>query len=73
MDRLRGKYRYPYQELGVELASNSVVLEQSFVADSLRRNEPVDGGLNPFRGLLNAMIISLAFWLVLGLALFKFL
>jgi hypothetical protein len=70
MDDLRGKYRFPYRGFDMDVGSNSAVLTQTFVAESIRRDQPRDDGLNAFRGAVNALIISLAFWAALGLAIF---
>jgi hypothetical protein len=70
MGDLRGKYRVPYQGLDMDFGSNSAVLAQTFVAESLRQDPRKDDGLNAFRGAANALIISLAFWAALGLAIF---
>jgi len=70
MDDLRGKYRVPCQVFDVEAGSASAVLTQTFVAESLRQEQRKDDGLNAARGAVNALLISLAFWITLGLALF---
>ena len=70
MDDLRGKYRFPYRGFDMDVGSNSAVLTQTFVAESIRRDEPRDDGLNAARGAVNAVLISLAFWIALGLAIF---
>jgi hypothetical protein len=54
----------------VEAGSASAVLTQTFVAESLRQEQRKDDGLNAARGAVNALLISLAFWITLGLALF---
>ena len=71
MDRLRGKYRFQADE-DVRLGTSSAVLTQTFVAESLRREQRRDDGLNAFRGAVNAILISLVFWIGLGFALFGF-
>ena len=70
MDDLRGKYWVPCQVFDVEAGSASAVLTQTFVAESLRQEQRKDDGLNAARGAVNALLISLAFWITLGLALF---
>jgi hypothetical protein len=91
MDDLRGKYRFPYRGFDMDVGSSSAVLTQTFVAESIRRDQPRnDGlnaaqtfvaesirrdqprndGLNAARGAVNAVLISLAFWIALGLAIF---
>jgi len=70
MDDLRGKYRVPCQVFDVEAGSASAVLTQTFVAESLRQEQRKDDGLNAARGAVNALLISLAFWIALGLAVF---
>jgi len=70
MDDLRGKYRVPCQVFDVEAGSASAVLTQTFVAESLRQEQRKDDGLNAARGAVNALLISLAIWITLGLALF---
>jgi hypothetical protein len=42
------------------------------VAESIRRDQPRNDGLNAARGAVNAVLISLAFWIALGLAIFAF-
>ena len=69
MDDLRGKYGVQYQD-DVRMGTSSAVLTQTFVAESLRQDQRKDDGLNAFRGAANALIISLAFWAALGLAIF---
>lgn len=70
MDDRRVKYRIPGRGLDIDIGSNSAVLTQTFVADSLQRNERGDDGLNVFRGAVNALLISLVFWVALGVVLF---
>jgi len=70
MDDLRGKYRVPYGGLEVDMGSNSAVLTQTFVAESLQRDQRKDDGLNAFRGAFNGVLISLVLWILLGLAVF---
>ena len=72
MDNLRGKYRVPYRGLDIDVGSNSAVLTQTFVAESLRQDQRKDDGLNAARGAVNALLISLAFWIALGLFVFAF-
>jgi hypothetical protein len=70
MESLRGKYRVQYQD-DMHVGTNSAVLTQSFVAESLQRDESRgDDGLNAARGAVNALLISLAFWIALGFTLF---
>ena len=71
MDDLRGRYRFPSQDYDAEIGTSSAVLTQTFVADSIRRDERANDGLNAFRGAGNALLISLVFWVALGLALFS--
>jgi hypothetical protein len=71
MDDLRGKYRVQYQD-DVRIGTSSAVLTQTFVAESLRQDQRRDDGLNAFRGAVNAVLISLVFWVALGLAIFAF-
>jgi hypothetical protein len=66
------KYRLPYRECDVRVGSDSLVLTQAFVDESLRRDERPDDGLGAFRGAVNAALISLAFWIALGLVMFTF-
>jgi hypothetical protein len=70
MDDLRGKYRVQYRDLELQVGSNSAVLSQTFVAEALEREERRDDGLGAFRGAVNALLISLVFWVALGLVLF---
>ena len=70
MDELL-RYRLPYRERDVRVGTDSLVLERTFVEESLRREERRDDGLNAFRGAVNAILISLAFWITLGIAIFK--
>ena len=72
MDDLRGKYRVPFRGFDMDVGSNSAVLTQTFVAESLRQDQRKDDGLNAARGAVNALLISLAFWVALGLAIFTF-
>jgi hypothetical protein len=71
MDDLRGKYRIPYQESEVLVGTNSAVLDRSFVVESLRREEPRNDDLNAARGAVNAVLISIAIWIAIGLAIFS--
>ena len=70
MDDLRGKYRFPNRDLDVQVGTSSAVLAQTFVAESLRRDRPRRRDLNAARGTVNALLISLALWIALGLAVF---
>ena len=70
MDDLRDKYRVPYRDVDVQVGTSSAVLTQTFVADSLRREERRDDGLNVFRGAVNGILISLVIWAALGVAIF---
>lgn len=70
MDDLRGRYRFPYQGLDMRVGTDTSVLTQTFVAESVRSDRPTDDGLNAFRGAVNALLISLVFWTVLGLVVF---
>jgi hypothetical protein len=70
MDDLRGKYRYPNRDFEVQVGTSSAVFTQTFVAESLRGKRPRNRELNAARGAVNALLISLAFWVALGLALF---
>ena len=72
MDDLKGKHRVPYQGFDMDMGSNSAVLTQTFVAESIRRDQPRDDGLNAFRGAVNAILVSLVFWIGLGLAILTF-
>jgi hypothetical protein len=65
------KYRLPYRECDLQVGTDSLVLTQAFVEESLRRDERRDPGLNAFRGAVNAILISLAFWITLALVMFK--
>jgi len=57
----------------MDIGSNSAVLTQTFVADSIRRrDERKNDGLNAFRGAVNGLLISLVFWVALGVALLSF-
>ena len=71
MGTLRGKYRFPVEE-DLRVGTSSAVLTQALVAESLRREQRRDDGLNAFRGAVNAILISLVFWIGLGFALFGF-
>ena len=71
MDKLRGKYRVQYQD-DMRIGTSSAVLAQTFVAESLQQDQRKDDGLNAFRGAVNAALISLVFWVALGLAIFAF-
>ncbi|MGI9223842.1 MAG: hypothetical protein ACR2QX_05140 [Woeseiaceae bacterium] len=70
MDSLRYNFRVPYRESEVRIGTNSAVLEQSFVAKSLRRHADKDDGLRASRGTVNAVVISLAIWIAMGVAVF---
>jgi hypothetical protein len=70
MDDLRVRYRLPYQGLDMRVGTDSSVLTQTFVAQSVRREKRKNDGLNVFRGVVNALLISLVFWIALGLAVF---
>jgi hypothetical protein len=54
----------------MDVGSNSAVLTQTFVAESLRQDQRKDDGLNAFRGAFNGILISLVLWILLGLAVF---
>ena len=72
MESLRGKYRVSYHDHDVRVGTSSAVFTQTFVAKSLRREERRDDGLNGFRGAVHAVLISLAFWAAIGVALLFF-
>ena len=72
MDDLRGKYRVPYRDFELRVGSNSAVLSQTFVAEALEREARRDDGLGAFRGAVNGLLISLVFWVALGLVIFTF-
>ena len=72
MDDLRGRYRFPSRDYDMEIGTSSAVLTQTFVAESIRRDERKNDGLNAFRGAVNGLLISLVFWVALGVALFSF-
>ena len=72
MKTLRGKYRYSSQEMEMQIGTGSAVLSQTFVQESLGCAGRRDDGLNAFRGAVNGILISLAFWAALGLAIFAF-
>jgi hypothetical protein len=65
------KYRLPYRECDLQVGTDSLVLTQAFVEESLRRDERRDDSLSAFRGAVNGILISLVFWITLGLILFK--
>lgn len=71
MDDLRGKYRIPSQESEVLVGTSSAILDQSFVVESLRREDPKNDDLNAARGAVNALLISIVIWIALGLAIFS--
>lgn len=54
----------------MRVGTNSAVLTQAFVTESLEREERRDNGLNAARGALNALLLGVAVWIVLGLAIF---
>jgi hypothetical protein len=64
------RYRLPYREREVHVGTDSLVLTESFVEESLQLDERQDDSLNAFRGAVNAILISLALWIALGLVLF---
>jgi hypothetical protein len=70
MDDPRGRYRFPLQEFDMSAGTNSAVLTQAFVTESLEREERRDDGLNAARGALNALLFGVAFWIAIGLAIF---
>jgi hypothetical protein len=70
MDELL-KYRLPFRERDLHVGIDSMVLAQTFVEESLRGEERRDDGLNAFRGAVNGILISLAFWITIILILFR--
>ena len=70
MDDPRGRYRIPLPDFDMQVGTNSAVLSQAFVTESLEREERRDNGLNAARGALNALLLGVAVWIVLGLAIF---
>ena len=64
------KYRLPYRECDLQVGSDSLVLTQAFVEESLQRDDRENDSLNAFRGAFNGILISLAFWITLGLVIF---
>ena len=65
MDNLRGKYRVHYRD-DMRVGTSSAVLTQTFVVESLRRDGSRNDDLNVARGAINALLISLAFWMVIA-------
>ena len=59
------KYRLPYRDCDVHVGTDSLVLSEAFVEESLRRDEPEDDSLSAFRGAVNGILISIAFWIAL--------
>jgi hypothetical protein len=72
MDELGGRYRFPHAGFEMRVGTDSAVLTQTYVAEALRRDKRSDDGLDAARGAINAVLISLFFWLALGLAIFTF-
>lgn len=70
MGTLRGKYRIPSRHYDVFDGSGSAVLAQTFVDESLQRDARSDKELDAARGAFNGVLISLVFWIVLGLVVF---
>ena len=70
MDNLRGKYRVPYSGFDMDVGSHSAVLSHAFVEESLRRGECGEDSLGAARGAINAVLISAALWIALGLLIF---
>jgi hypothetical protein len=54
------------------MGTSSAVLSQTFVSRSLRRQPRRKDDLDAARGAVNALLISLAFWVALGFAIFSF-
>lgn len=71
MDDLKGKYRLPHRGFDVDVGGNSAVLTQTFVKGSLQHARRNDDGLDAVRGAMNGLLISLVFWIALGLVLFS--
>ena len=70
MDRRPGKPSDRSPEYDLQVGTSSAVLTRAFVAESLRREERKDDTLDAARGAIHALLISLAFWVVVGLFLF---
>ena len=69
MEDLRGRYR----EFDVQVGGSTAVLAQTYVEKSLRRGRRrKNDDLRAARGAVNALLISLAFWVALGMVLFTF-
>lgn len=66
MDNLRGRYR----DFDLRVGDSTAVFTQTYVAESLRRERRRRGDLDAARGAVNALLISLAFWITLGLIVF---
>jgi hypothetical protein len=65
------KYRLPHREYDVHVGTDSLVLTQAFVEESLRRDERQDDSLRAFRGAVNGILISIAFWIALVLVIYQ--
>lgn len=72
MDRRPGMPSDRSPEYDLQVGTSSAVLNRAFVAESLRREERKEDSFNAARGAVNALLISLAFWAVVGLVLFAF-
>ena len=70
MDRRPRKLSDSSREFDMQLGTASAVLNRDFVAESLRREQRKGDAFNAARGAVNALLISLAFWVVVGLVLF---
>jgi hypothetical protein len=70
MDRRPGKPSDRSPEYDMQVGTSSAVLTRAFVAESLRREERKDDTFNAARGVIYALLISLAFWGVVGFILF---
>ena len=54
----------------MRVSTDSAVLSQTFVAESLQCQKRKGDGLNAARGALNALLLGMAFWTALGFAIF---
>ena len=72
MNRLPRKFDDPSRDFDMQFGTSSAVLSRGFVAESLRRGYQDDDELNAVRGAVNALLISLVFWISLGAVLFAF-
>ena len=72
MDDLRGRYRFPYRITTWRWARVQRFSRRHSSRSRYGAMSAKNDGLDAMRGAVNGLLISLVFWVALGVALFSF-